>query len=1296
MHKKAREMGGSFTKKEQKAALGKSFGICRGDMDEDKLRNAINQLEAEMKQKGITDPEERETYYRMRFMGEMSTGTIKTKQDYLREKLTRLQKVLKNVNPKDRKIILEEIEKIKNEIKARTYYRNYSKGVKYEDSIKSVLRPTGGRQRNLAGFHKRWGKGCEAEIAPNRWVSCVVQDDAYKKFKVFINEIGKQMWIPKSKVRFFDLVRQDASIISQGIDKAKENKQRSIFFRPYRPLETLNEVTKTSGKSSSANIEGMEYSEGMLKVTFNWEKLGEVEYGYDVGPDFYDRMAKSQSKGKFLWSELRGKTPGYVIDNPRKMTPGGVGGSIVPYTKITKRGIQGDEFKKLQKQYAKKLKGKVKVVANMPFVRPKQKVISRKSKGYGASPSLDFIVIKELSDAIPIKGHSRGGVWIPAHERKGSKAEEIKKKIKSEKIEKTPLPGAKPSKIEETFKKWKEERSDKKPEEKAQKREPRKISEEKRRKEIDRQAAKTKTTPAPEPREEAIQKLIEQTGMGREEAEKRIAKVMGLSPEQAKKKAEIKEHEIKFKAKNQELGQKLVVLRQINAKIDSIPLKNIISLFVKAFTLMATQRDPETYLKLFYGHYQKLKRDKRLVIKQKDELINQIGKIHKELELLSKKKRKAGDFEYISAAVDTCAKRAIAKAGGKGSYNAEVANCIRMIGIARRRAGMSPRPQGSAREERRAERRGRASERPERREARQERGRLRAAVEEREAERAREVRVRITAGFIRNIGEVANYIAIGNYQSATQVLREQFEKMHQISDDELRTDIEQRLQNAARTLANRVDANNTAVLSRIRTHANTFRHYIEGGTLEDARRELSNAQSDAQRIFNDVDAQRRANALVFEMQQKFDERSEREAGAERIREINRRREEREAEAANELRQFEREQEQEAAARLGPSIQLAEEQIARERLRAAIRERRQERLRESGRLPRNAESSVSGLNQSESVVSGPGLNQSESAEISQVQHEYIPGEMRPVPEGMEVTRRGHYRTHSVSGRQFWVRPSYRSISGGRPQRAAAQRAPGGRRESETQRAAREYRRTRRGQRIRWKTRISLGNRRFGSLSEIQRSDLRPGMSFTLRATASKAYEFPDPDARGGVLRLSRGQSVGGADFDVRRDYDRGGVYLYLSNLSIDDQYRGRGAASSILLPAIPMADRLNLVIGGSPSPIDRTYEVAPSHLTPRERREWSRHNSSDLLRFYEAMGGEPDPRGEYGGSYMRRPHPERIGARSSDLIRRFDQVRRFIEYTHLENIWEIDGYFFYYSPERDQYFHLDFKKKGEKK
>jgi hypothetical protein len=94
------------------------------------------------------------------------------------------------------------------------------------------------------------------------------------------------------------------------------------------PLQALPRVA-TGGKSSSSNIAGIGYENGVLLVEFN---NGAV-YSYDVGPRTFQAFARAPSKGQFLWNSLRGYAPGVVIDNPSKRTPGGVGGSLVVYWK---------------------------------------------------------------------------------------------------------------------------------------------------------------------------------------------------------------------------------------------------------------------------------------------------------------------------------------------------------------------------------------------------------------------------------------------------------------------------------------------------------------------------------------------------------------------------------------------------------------------------------------------------------------------------------------------------------------------------------------------------------------------------------------------------------------------------------------------------------------------------------------------------------------------------------------------------------------------------------------------------
>ncbi len=110
------------------------------------------------------------------------------------------------------------------------------------------------------------------------------------------------------------------------------------FFRATLPIVDAS----TGGKSSSETIAEFGYDQGRLEIIF--ESGG--GYEYDVSPEVFKQFAASGSKGKFLWEILRGKTPGRVIDNPNKTTPGGVGGSLVPYLKTKGNAISTSAMRK--------------------------------------------------------------------------------------------------------------------------------------------------------------------------------------------------------------------------------------------------------------------------------------------------------------------------------------------------------------------------------------------------------------------------------------------------------------------------------------------------------------------------------------------------------------------------------------------------------------------------------------------------------------------------------------------------------------------------------------------------------------------------------------------------------------------------------------------------------------------------------------------------------------------------------------------------------------------------------------
>ena len=92
----------------------------------------------------------------------------------------------------------------------------------------------------------------------------------------------------------------------------------------------------------SSNVAEIGYERGKLRIFF---KNG-GGYEYPVPSSWYTEMLNAPSKGSFVWETLRGKTPGRVIDNPNKITPGGVGGSIVPYFKIKGAAMPPDAMRK--------------------------------------------------------------------------------------------------------------------------------------------------------------------------------------------------------------------------------------------------------------------------------------------------------------------------------------------------------------------------------------------------------------------------------------------------------------------------------------------------------------------------------------------------------------------------------------------------------------------------------------------------------------------------------------------------------------------------------------------------------------------------------------------------------------------------------------------------------------------------------------------------------------------------------------------------------------------------------------
>jgi hypothetical protein len=135
--------------------------------------------------------------------------------------------------------------------------------------------------------------------------------------------------------RFDTVLNRDLRKISDFTDDKAQEK----FFAPDTGV-------------SSTNVAEIGYDNGKLRIFFNngWG------YEYPVPASWYVEMLNAPSKGRYVWDSLRGRTPGRVIDNPEKITPGGVGGSIVPYFKIKGHRMPQEAMRKSVKGFLKAAK----------------------------------------------------------------------------------------------------------------------------------------------------------------------------------------------------------------------------------------------------------------------------------------------------------------------------------------------------------------------------------------------------------------------------------------------------------------------------------------------------------------------------------------------------------------------------------------------------------------------------------------------------------------------------------------------------------------------------------------------------------------------------------------------------------------------------------------------------------------------------------------------------------------------------------------------------------------------------
>ena len=242
---------------------------------------------------------------------------------------------------------------IKHKVEGDTYVKGYFRGTKS---------PEMGCVKNELGKILSTNPGMKISIALNRAYNFCLSATDFKDINhsqyFLLRNIS--IILAENKQDFYTI--DDAVVLSTfniGIFKYQYSLKELPYIKPHKtieldalvassitpgqqirvePMKTLAEAS-TSGSKSSSNIEKVGYFNNMLEVEF---KSGD-SYIYFVEPDFYDKFVASSSKGEFLWETLRGKKIGLVwgyatgTGSILKHTPGGVGGSLVPYAK----GISG-------------------------------------------------------------------------------------------------------------------------------------------------------------------------------------------------------------------------------------------------------------------------------------------------------------------------------------------------------------------------------------------------------------------------------------------------------------------------------------------------------------------------------------------------------------------------------------------------------------------------------------------------------------------------------------------------------------------------------------------------------------------------------------------------------------------------------------------------------------------------------------------------------------------------------------------------------------------------------------------
>lgn len=233
---------------------------------------------------------------------------------------------------------------------------------------------------------------------------------------------------------YFQIYIEDAELFEQELrsQALQENfdftSDKATFFAKDQPV-------------TSSNVAEIGYERGKLRIFFR----SGGGYEYPVPSSWYTEMLNASSKGKFVWDTLRGRVPGRVIDNPSKITPGGVGGSIVPYFKIKGAAMPPDQMRQSVKSFltsARKGRAKVSGVPIRKISKPTFKEFIRfldtqagrfatETKAKKKKPRIFRKITKKISTAFKKKKEKKDPSLKPDHSGIKAQIKALQKALKN-------------------------------------------------------------------------------------------------------------------------------------------------------------------------------------------------------------------------------------------------------------------------------------------------------------------------------------------------------------------------------------------------------------------------------------------------------------------------------------------------------------------------------------------------------------------------------------------------------------------------------------------------------------------------------------------------------------------------------------------------------------------------------------------------------------------------------------------------------------------------------------------------